>query len=149
MPMSFQNLRGIAVVTGFATLGGCAFFYKKIQDNLISGTYYSKSLLLLKDHEDAKTLLGVPIKTKFIDLSDSFNAIDGQKGVAQLAIPLRGSREKGILYTWSSRANPGDDWTVTKVELHLKGSSRIETIYVEGQTSEGVDHSEDEDREFR
>lgn len=54
-------------------------------DNLISGTYYSTSLMLLKEHEYAKELLGHPIKTKFIDLGDQFNVIDGEKGVAQVS----------------------------------------------------------------
>ncbi|XP_071823105.1 cytochrome c oxidase assembly factor 1 homolog [Apostichopus japonicus] len=134
MPLPLKTLRSIAVITGFATLGGATFFYKKIQDNLISGTYYSTSLMLLKEHEYAKELLGHPIKTKFIDLGDQFNVIDGEKGVAQLAIPLRGKKQNGTLYTWSTRTGPGADWTVEKVELQLKGSPRVETIYPKEKT---------------
>lgn len=144
MPLPLKTLKSIAVITGCVALGGAAFFYKKIQDNLISGTYYTKSLVLLKEHSQGMELLGPPIKTKFIDFGDGFNVIDGKEGIAQLAIPLRGRKNNGTLYTWSTRPEPGADWTVEKVELQLKGSSRVESIYLKERTT--TETKEDESR---
>eukprot|EP00057_Strongylocentrotus_purpuratus_P019905 XP_011674379.1 PREDICTED: uncharacterized protein LOC105443181 isoform X1 [Strongylocentrotus purpuratus] len=127
MPVSTSALKQIAVVGGIISLGGAGYFYKAIQDNVASGSYYSKSIDILSNHTGATDVLGLPIKTKFVNLGNQFIAISALQ--ANLAIPLRGSIRSGVMYSWSSRPNTQDDWTVQRIDLEITKPQRKVTIY--------------------
>lgn len=128
MRVSTSALKQIAVVGGIISLGGAAYFYKRIQDNVASGTYYAKAIEILSKHKGATDVLGLPIKTKFVNLGDKFNGISALQ--ANLAIPVRGSTRQGRLYTWSSRQSGKEDWTVQRIDLEVTNPKRKVTIYV-------------------
>ncbi|XP_072169653.1 cytochrome c oxidase assembly factor 1 homolog [Diadema setosum] len=141
MPVSTAALKQIAAVGGIISLGGAAYFYKRIQDNVASGSYYSKTLEIIRQHNGATEVLGLPIKTKFVDLGNKFNGITALQ--ANLAIPVRGAVRQGTLYTWSSRASMQDDWSVQRIDLEVNNPRRRVTIYVapSGGESESADQS--------
>ncbi|XP_041454052.1 uncharacterized protein LOC121407253 [Lytechinus variegatus] len=127
MPVSTSTLKQIAAIGGIISLGGAGYFYKGIQDNVAKGSYYSKSVEILCNHKGATDVLGLPIKTKFVNLGNQFNAVSALQ--ANLAIPLRGSIRPGVMYTWSSRQTMMDDWTVQRIDLEITSPQRKVTIY--------------------
>ena len=48
------------------------FFYL---EKLASGSYYSQSMKILRQHPGAAEILGHPIRSKFLDLGDKFNVV--------------------------------------------------------------------------
>ncbi|XP_070569561.1 cytochrome c oxidase assembly factor 1 homolog [Ptychodera flava] len=129
-----STLKSIAIYGGILSLGGAGYFYTKIQDNLVSGSYYSKSMQILGDNEEAMAKLGPPVKSKYLDLSDKFNKVDGVN--CSLKIGVRGSKTKGTLFTWAERSKPGADWEIQKLFLQYQNSESFIKLY-EAPVKEG------------
>ncbi|XP_072031461.1 cytochrome c oxidase assembly factor 1 homolog [Amphiura filiformis] len=104
--------------------GGSWFCYKKIQDGLISHSYFPKAMELLRQDPVATDRLGKPIYNKFIVLTDRWNFIEGTN--AQLKIPVKGSRNRGLLVMWASRTQPDNqEWAIDKLHLLTKNNPPI------------------------
>ncbi|XP_038072706.1 cytochrome c oxidase assembly factor 1 homolog [Patiria miniata] len=133
--MSLPTLKKIAAYGGVLSVLGAGYFFKKIQDGLAAGSYYSQSMTILREHPGASEVLGHPIRSKFLNLGDSFNVVNAAE--AKLAIPVKGSKRRGTLYTWSDRQGQG--WEVKKLQLQLRDTKRKVTIYAIGAKSEEGD----------
>ncbi|KAK0070347.1 cytochrome c oxidase assembly factor 1 [Biomphalaria pfeifferi] len=106
-----------AVVGGVFTLGAAIWMEDQIQRNFKKQDYYKASMLLLHNYEPASQSLGNPIYSGKLTLSDTEKLhVDGLK--AKLEIPLKGSKDKGVLYVLASRENQGERWNID--QLHLK-----------------------------
>ncbi|XP_071791794.1 cytochrome c oxidase assembly factor 1 homolog [Asterias amurensis] len=132
---SLPTLGKIAVYGGVLSAFGSGYFYKRIQEKLASGSYYSQSMKILRQHPGAAEILGHPIRSKFLDLGDKFNVVSATE--ANIAIPVKGKNRKGTLYTWSTRQ--GEDWEVKKIQLKLKDTENKVTIFSVGT------HGQEED----
>ncbi|XP_022110819.1 cytochrome c oxidase assembly factor 1 homolog [Acanthaster planci] len=129
--MSLSTLKKIAAYGGVVSVLGAGYFFKRIQDGLAAGSYYSQSMKILREHPGASEVLGHPIRSKFLNLGDPFNVVNSAE--AKLAIPVKGSKRRGTLYTWSDRQGLG--WEVRKLQLQLKGTERKVTIYALGAST--------------
>ncbi|XP_077997950.1 cytochrome c oxidase assembly factor 1 homolog [Glandiceps talaboti] len=141
---SMSTLKSVAIYGGILSLGGSGFLYIKIQDKLTSGSYYSKSMKILSDNQQAMTSLGSPVKSRYLDLSDKFNKVNGLQ--CQLKIDVKGSKTNGTLFTWAERPKPGADWEIQKLILQLKNQEDFMTLVEpqqnESETSESIENDE-------
>ncbi|XP_006814571.1 cytochrome c oxidase assembly factor 1 homolog [Saccoglossus kowalevskii] len=124
---SMSTLQKIAIYGGILSLGGSGIMYTKIQDNLVSGSYYRKSMIILSEHKQSVEMLGAPIKSRYLDLGDKFNRVNGLS--CTMKIPVKGRKSNGTLYSWAMRNSPDKDWDILKLQLQLENSSKIITIY--------------------
>lgn len=94
--ISLQTLVKIAGFTGFVVAGtGYAFRYQ-LQNEIREIKLYKDAMQHLYNHQKALDLLGIPIKEKRVDISDSEkNGSNHNK--TWLTIPIMGSKSFGEL----------------------------------------------------
>lgn len=76
-----------------------------MQQRVRRSAVYQESMKLLREHPAARSLLGDPIRTRWMQLGDNEANIWTLRQV-QLQIPLRGRAQKGELHVWASRQLP-------------------------------------------
>jgi len=113
--MSVSFLRRTAAYGAVFTATGCFIMYYKIQSNFAAGQYYKLSVDALRADERVVKSLGPPVKTLFLNLGDKRNFVVADK--AQLSIPIRGSKYKGLLHT---RCHKEDEkWKIISLEVEV------------------------------
>lgn len=116
-------LKKAAISGAVLSIAGAAFFHHKIQANIASQDYYKMSVQLLKDHQLALDTLGEPLRITYMNLSRKDIVINHE--IAQVVIPVRGSKCKGNLYSFATRTDD-NGWLLERVELDVnQGQQRI------------------------
>ncbi|XP_053356902.1 cytochrome c oxidase assembly factor 1 homolog [Clarias gariepinus] len=111
----------VTVVTG----GGCGMMYYLMQKKFAKSEYFRSAVEKLNDHSTAMANLGAPpLKIHNIHLTDRYNRID--HNIAQLKIPVTGSKTGGYLYTTSNRDASMNRWQLQRVALQLRTGKTIE-----------------------
>ncbi|XP_059152058.1 cytochrome c oxidase assembly factor 1 homolog [Physella acuta] len=111
----------VAVVGGFVVLGSAIWVENRINNNFRAQDYYRNAVTLLHKYEPAGQMLGRPIYSGKLDLSnaDKFR-VDGT--TAKLTIPLKGANDKGTLYVLASRDKLGEPWNIDQLDLEIKST---------------------------
>nr|XP_058945911.1 uncharacterized protein LOC131773945 isoform X1 [Pocillopora verrucosa] len=116
-------LKKAAISGAVLSIAGAAFFHHKIQANIASQRYYKASVQLLRDHQLASNTLGEPLRFTYMNLSRKDIMINHD--IAQVVIPVRGSKAKGNLYSFATRTED-NQWLLERVELDVnQGQQRI------------------------
>jgi len=132
MVLSTSLLKKIAAVGGIVAISCGSFFTWRIQANFREQPFYQQSLELLNGYPPALNLLGPPIRTRRVDLSNSaVTFCDGLN--ARINIPLVGKKQSGTLHTWASRSTPHDSWIIDRLDLEVV--DRKWTFYVDPNSS--------------
>lgn len=109
----------ISSMLGVATIGMGLLYETKVSQNIKNTSFCKEALKRLRSHSGAVHLLGEPIKDGKIRLgTGAVNFVTDS--TAQYQIPVKGPKEKGILYLWANRENIESEWIVERVELGLK-----------------------------
>lgn len=116
-------LKKAAISGAVLSIAGAALFHHKIQANIASQCYYKASVQLLRDHQLASNTLGEPLRFTYMNLSRKDIMINHD--IAQVVIPVRGSKAKGNLYSFATRTED-NQWLLERVELDVnQGQQRI------------------------
>ncbi|KAF2900723.1 hypothetical protein ILUMI_05464 [Ignelater luminosus] len=118
MPISNMTLMKIAAIGGFVTASMGFALRAKLNDRIAQTEYYKDALQTLRTHPGAVYLLGEPIKAGAIDVSDEKNFTHHLS--AHYEVPVRGTKQKGVLHFWADRKDTEDHWNVSRMELELK-----------------------------
>ncbi|KAK4884526.1 hypothetical protein RN001_000797 [Aquatica leii] len=112
-------LMKIAAIGGFATASMGYAAYYKINSNISRTQYYQDAISTLKSHSGVIYLLGNPISVGKIDVGDEKRNWCKPLSV-HFEVPVKGSKEKGVLYFWARRESDIDNWIVNRMELQLQ-----------------------------
>lgn len=108
-----------AAIGGMLTLTMGFAYRLKVNGNIRESDHYKEAMKTLRSNKAAVHLLGEPIKDGLLDLGDDkknwTNKLD-----AHYEVPLKGSKEKGVLHMWAQRDNEGESYVVKRMELALK-----------------------------
>ncbi|MCI4377891.1 hypothetical protein PGIGA_G00208810 [Pangasianodon gigas] len=125
MSRSINHLQQMTIFVTVVTGGGCGVMYYLMQKNFAKSEYYRSAVEQLNDHSTAMANLGAPpLKLHNIHLTDRYNRVD--HSIAQLKIPVTGSKTGGYLYTTSIRDAIMNRWHLQRVALQLKTGETIE-----------------------
>ncbi|KAJ8947886.1 hypothetical protein NQ318_010032 [Aromia moschata] len=127
MGISNEALVKIGALGGIATVTMGLLFKAKIQANVKATVYYKEAIESLRKHQEAVRLLGQPIKEGSIDIGNE-NRNYTKENVARYEVPVRGPKQKGIVYFLAERKGFEDNWIVTRIELELENSKKRVTI---------------------
>lgn len=119
MPVSNMTLVKIAAVGGVLTVSMGIALRLKINRNICETEYYKDAFKTLRSHPGAVNLLGEPIRDRLLDVGDQEKNYTRQLS-AHYEVPVKGPKDKGILYFWAQRKSPDDAWYVNRIELGLK-----------------------------
>ncbi|XP_065656151.1 cytochrome c oxidase assembly factor 1 homolog [Hydra vulgaris] len=120
--VKLSTLKYAALFTTVVTVGGCSYMYVKIQERVVLfGDFYNKSIEALKKDDKLSMALGVPLYPMFIDLSSKDNLMTNTK--IKLAIPVRGSKNKGLLHTECSKEVMEKTWRIDSLVLEVNKKS--------------------------
>lgn len=119
MPVNNMTLVKIAALGGIATCTMGMLLRYKLNDNLSKTEYYKEAMNSLKKHSGAVKILGEPIRDCLIDIGNTEKNYTYDSS-AHYEIPIKGSKENGVLYFWAKKSNVEDKWSVTRIELELK-----------------------------
>ena len=101
---------------GLLMCGSIYFMHTRIQSNITKGVPYQMALTELDSCANVCKLMGKPISTRPLDLSDKENRIDRKS--AQMKIPLVGTKRTGTLHAVVKKREVG--WEVLKLSLELE-----------------------------
>lgn len=125
--ISTNTLLKWASIGGFATVGMGFAYEAKVSENIKNIPYCKEALRHLRAHPGAVHLLGEPIKAGKIKMGTG--AVNFTKETtSQYQIPVKGPKEKGIMYLWASRPDQKSEWTLESVELGLKSDLKKRLI---------------------
>ncbi|XP_060777610.1 cytochrome c oxidase assembly factor 1 homolog [Neoarius graeffei] len=125
MSRSINLLQQMTIFVTVVTGGGCGMMYYLIQKNFAKSEYYRSAVQQLNDHSTAMANLGAPpLKIHNIHLTDRHNRVNHT--IAQLKIPVTGTKTGGYLYTTSNRDTMMNRWQLQRVALQLKTGETIE-----------------------
>ncbi|XP_051555080.1 cytochrome c oxidase assembly factor 1 homolog [Myxocyprinus asiaticus] len=125
MSRSTSLLQQMTLFVTIVTGGGCAMMYYLMQKNFAKSEYYRLALEQLNSNSTAMASLGAPpLKIHNIHLSDRHNRMD--HSIAQVKIPVTGSKTGGYLYTTSTRDTLMNRWHLQHVFLKLRDGETIE-----------------------
>lgn len=126
MEFSKYAVAGIA-----ASLVIYSYYGRYFENKIRKGSYFEKSLNLLKGYKPVVDIFGEPIKTKRIETNNKFNKLD--KKAAKLIIPVYGPNGNGNLYTWSTKLEDDSDWQVQQLDIEIvQPTNRRWTFYKRG-----------------
>ncbi|XP_060536352.1 uncharacterized protein LOC132708199 [Cylas formicarius] len=117
MVVSNLTLVKIASITGMATATMGYLLRSKLNDKIKNAVFYKEALKTVRSHSAAVYLLGEPIKDKSIDVGNR-NKNFFEDNVAQLEVPLKGSKQNGTLFLWAKKEE--NDWLLTRIELEVE-----------------------------
>lgn len=103
----------------------------KKQGNLASSPCYTKALKIAREHEQARRLLGEPLRFQVLKLRDRENVITTES--AHLLIPVYGSKAAGFLRTVG--VHHGGEWEIESVILEFKGRPQKLVLLDNGSNS--------------
>lgn len=118
MGISNMTLVKIAAVTGIATITMGYAARANIVNNVRQTGYYKEALKTVRSHKGAVYLLGEPIKDRLINIGDQEKNYTKPLS-AHYEIPVKGTKQKGIVYFWAQRKSEEDEWFVSRIELGL------------------------------
>ncbi|MPC87259.1 hypothetical protein E2C01_082116 [Portunus trituberculatus] len=107
---SLPTLARTAAIGGVIVIGSAHYFRGRIQDGIKQTEYYQESVAYL---------MGEPIRDGRLDLGDNVNNFCTEKE-AQFQVPLKGTKQAGILYLWASRSAGLQPWSVDRLELSVE-----------------------------
>lgn len=111
-----MTLVKIAALGGIATVTMGLGLRFKINNNIKNSGFCKDALKTVRSHKGAIHLLGEPIKDSQINVSDSsINYL--KENCGKYEIPLRGSKQRGVLHMWIARTDDKSDWVVQRLEL--------------------------------
>uniref|UniRef100_A0A0P4X256 Cytochrome oxidase complex assembly protein 1 n=1 Tax=Scylla olivacea TaxID=85551 RepID=A0A0P4X256_SCYOL len=116
---SLPTLARTAAIGGFIVIGSAHYFRGRIQDGIKQSEYYQESLRIVRENRGVAHLMGEPIRDGRLDLGDNINNFCTGKE-AQFQVPLKGTKQTGILYLWASRSDSIQPWCVDRLELSVE-----------------------------
>ncbi|XP_045106764.1 uncharacterized protein LOC123501812 isoform X2 [Portunus trituberculatus] len=116
---SLPTLARTAAIGGVIVIGSAHYFRGRIQDGIKQTEYYQESLRILRENRGVAYLMGEPIRDGRLDLGDNVNNFCTEKE-AQFQVPLKGTKQAGILYLWASRSAGLQPWSVDRLELSVE-----------------------------
>ncbi|KAL4217434.1 hypothetical protein ACF0H5_023884 [Mactra antiquata] len=119
--VQLPTLAATAVGIWFAGCGTYFALLERLQYKFRHAGFVVESMKVLEGYPQKEKLLGDNIKQLRFDLSDDFNKKN--EYMAQMVIPVVGSKTKGKLYTWSTLHHDlekkEEKWRVDRVDLML------------------------------
>lgn len=113
------NLIKIAALGGIATVTMGMAYQWKLNENIRNTDFYKEALQTLRSHKPALQLLGEPIKAGSINVEDVEKNYARERE-ARYEVPVKGPKEKGMMYLWARKEGDSDQWVVKRIELQLK-----------------------------
>ncbi|XP_071750342.1 cytochrome c oxidase assembly factor 1 homolog [Centroberyx gerrardi] len=127
MRVSTSKLQQLAIFTTVLTGGGIGTMYYLMQKKFIMSDYSRLALEKLETCPFAMESLGAPpLKVHNIHLSDRNNRID--QYIAQIKIPVTGSKTGGYLYTSSVRDPITHRWSLKQAVLQFREGQTIDLL---------------------
>uniref|UniRef100_A0A3Q3XBM0 Cytochrome c oxidase assembly factor 1 homolog n=1 Tax=Mola mola TaxID=94237 RepID=A0A3Q3XBM0_MOLML len=126
MKVSTIHLQQLTIFTTMLTGGGIATMYYLQQKRFTESDYHRLALQKLKEYPIAMESLGRPLKVHNIHLTDRNNHID--EHMAQIKIPVTGSKSGGYLYTSSVRDPNNNKWILKQAVLKIRDNDTIDLL---------------------
>lgn len=118
MAITNMTLVKVASVTGIATVLMGLAARSKIETNIKTASFYKEALKVVRGHPAAVQLLGSPIRDGYINVGNSGeNSIEGNR--AHFTVPLKGQKQKGTLYLYTTKEDNDTEWTLSRIELAI------------------------------
>lgn len=108
----------VAAFGGIATISTGMILQSILQRRVRDAEVYRQAMDILKKNPAAEAFLGKPIYTGNLDLQNKENYCYSNK--ANLEIPIKGSKMKGVLYFSAERPSSQEKWKFHKMELELQ-----------------------------
>ncbi|KAK5648932.1 hypothetical protein RI129_003824 [Pyrocoelia pectoralis] len=118
MHISNSTLMKIAAIGGLATATMGYALRSKINERISDTEYYKEAMHLTKHHRGVNYLLGEPLQMGKVDVTDTENNWTKTLS-AHYEVPVKGSKQKGMLYFWAERKSELDKWSINRIELQL------------------------------
>ncbi|KAM6948289.1 cytochrome c oxidase assembly factor 1 homolog [Aplochiton taeniatus] len=127
MRVPTSKLQQMAIFTTLLTGSGVGTMYYLIQKGFSRSDYHRLALERLEANPVAMESLGAPpLKVYNIHLSDRHNKVDHQ--MAQIKIPVTGSKTGGYLYTSSTKDPDVNRWDLQLAVLHVREGQMIDLL---------------------
>ncbi|XP_022698541.1 uncharacterized protein LOC111265842 isoform X1 [Varroa jacobsoni] len=96
------RLGNVAVLTAVGSCIGLLYMQERTRKKFKQSEYFQKTMRVLLENQSARTLLGEPVIFGNVNLYDpNLFYVTAEK--AKLVIPVRGSKRKGVVYSWCVR----------------------------------------------
>ncbi|KAG8329995.1 cytochrome c oxidase assembly factor 1 homolog [Homalodisca vitripennis] len=115
--LSLKTLVGIAGVGGMVTALTGYTLHGILQNRVRDSPVYKEAMKIINNHPAASQLLGKPVRSSNIDVSDKTNVLSAL--MSRLQLPIYGPKCKGILYIWADRLSIEEQWNIYRLELEL------------------------------
>ena len=123
-----RRLTGIALGILWTGVSGMVYLRHQERKKILQSDYYKTSMALLRAFTPAVEKLGNPIIERPIDVF--FNAgLSITPFTARVTVPLKGSVNSGILYSWSSRDEVNEGWRIERLDLDVKNEPERLTVF--------------------
>ena len=122
------KLVGVACGVMSTGLCGIAYVRYKERNKIRESDYYKIPMTILRSFAPAVDKLGHPIRERPLDVL--FNVgISITPFTARLTVPLQGSLNSGILYSWASRDETYEGWRVERVDLEVQNEAQRLSVF--------------------
>ncbi|HEX8352214.1 MAG TPA: cytochrome c oxidase assembly factor Coa1 family protein [Pyrinomonadaceae bacterium] len=112
----------LGLILGLAALVGGIFFFA--MSALKSSDVYRGALAIARDSPAAVERLGQPIKDGWLVKGNV--RYEGERGNANLDIPVSGPKKSGTLRVWAT--TQGGEWTYEKLDLQAEGEEAVSLL---------------------
>lgn len=118
MPISNMTLIKIASFGGIITVAMGYSWRMKLNSNIAQTDTYKEAIKILRENRGAVYLLGEPIKDKVLDVGDTEKNYTKDYS-CHYEVPIKGTKEQGVLHYWAERKNTEEPFNLTRIELEL------------------------------
>ena len=123
-----HRLAGVALAVAWTGLSGMVYLRHRERKKILDADYYKTSMALLRSFAPAVEKLGKPIIERPIDIF--FNAgLSITPFTARVTVPIQGSENSGILYSWSSRDETYEGWRIERGDLEVMNEAERLSVY--------------------
>ncbi|XP_051267618.1 cytochrome c oxidase assembly factor 1 homolog isoform X2 [Dicentrarchus labrax] len=127
MRVSTSKLQQLTIFTTLLTGGGMGTMYYLQQKKFTESDYHRLALQKLEECPVAMQSLGAPpLKVHNLHLTDRYNRVD--QHMAQIKIPVTGSKTGGYLYTFSIRDPNTYGWSLKQAVLKIREGQTMDLL---------------------
>ena len=122
MGISNMTLAKIAGIGGIITVSMGYAVRMQVNNEICKTEYYRDAMKTLRRNKAAVHLLGEPIRDKLLDLDDTTKNYTEEIN-AHYEVPVKGPKDRGVMFFWASRPDHHTAWNVDRIELELKSDT--------------------------